>query len=476
MLKIEEKVYNFITDKNMIKRGSRIVVALSGGADSVCLLEILSSLSKELDVSLVAAHVNHSIRENAKRDEDFAREFSNKRNIPFYCLTEDVPKVANEEHLSLEEAGRKVRYDFFRKLKEETKSDMIAVAHHKNDRAETVIFNLSRGTSVKGLTGIQAKNDDIIRPLMCLTREEIEGYIQDKNLSFVTDETNLTEDYGRNIIRSSVLPKLEEVSEGALENIIRCADNLEVVEEYLSMMTERAYSAHVVKKDGSLTIRNEISYVHKAIRDRVILEALCEVAGKRKDIGKVQIDSVADLINAESGKRREFIYSLVAIRTAKGVVITTKENEEMALKSGQDYYLWDIASVRIDVERVLKGKEIRVEMPGCELTFNAVSGKNKGEYPIKRYTKWINCDKIKCLCVRNIAPDDYIRIEGDKLKKIKDYLVDIKVPSSVRNKVVVLSDGDNKNEVLWVLSGRLGANAKVDENTKRIVEVSMEMR
>ena len=302
------------------------------------------------------------------------------------------------------------------------------------------------------------------------------SYIQEKNLSFVTDETNLTEDYGRNIIRSSVLPKLEEVSEGALENIIRCADNLEVVEEYLSMMTERAYSAHVVKKDGSLTIRNEISYVHKAIRDRVILEALCEVAGRRKDIGKVQIDAVADLISAESGKRREFIYSLIAVRTAKGVVITTKENEEMALKSGQDYYLWDIASVKIDVERVLNGKEIRVEMPGCELTFNAVSGRNQGEYPIKRYTKWINCDKINCLCVRNIAPDDYIRIEGDKLKKIKDYLVDIKVPSAVRNKVVVLSDGDNKNEVLWVLSGRLGANAKVDDDTKRIIEVSMEMR
>ncbi len=476
MLKIEEKVYNYILDKKMIPAKSRIVVALSGGADSVCLLEILNSLSKELDISLVAAHVNHSIRETAKRDEDFSRKFSEERNIPFYCLTEDVPKVANEEHLSLEEAGRKVRYEFFRKLKEETKSDLIAVAHHKNDRAETVIFNLSRGTSVKGLTGIQAKNDDIIRPLMCLTREEIEGYIQEKNLSFVTDETNLTEDYGRNIIRSSVLPKLEEVSEGALENIIRCADNLEVVEEYLSMMTERAYSAHVVKKDGSLTIRNEISYVHKAIRDRVILEALCEVAGRRKDIGKVQIDSVADLINAESGKRREFIYSLIAVRTAKGVVITTKENEEMALKSGQDYYLWDIASVKIDVERVLNGKEIRVEMPGCELTFNAVSGRNKGEYPIKRYTKWINCDKINCLCVRNIAPDDYIRIEGDKLKKIKDYLVDIKVPSAVRNKVVVLSDGDNKNEVLWVLSGRLGANAKVDDDTKRIIEVSMEMR
>ena len=200
---------------NMLEKGGTVVVGLSGGADSVCLTHALWSIKDELDLTLVAAHVNHGIRGGeAQRDEDFCKAFCEKYGIEFKVLKADIPALSQQQGLGEEECGRKVRYEFFSSLAGE--NGKIATAHNLNDNAETLLFNLTRGTALKGAGGIPPVRDNIIRPLILTPREEIERYCADNSLSFITDSTNLKNEYTRNKIRNIIIPQLKEINSDAV--------------------------------------------------------------------------------------------------------------------------------------------------------------------------------------------------------------------------------------------------------------------
>jgi len=235
------EIKNYIVRNRLIEKGDCILVGLSGGPDSVFLLEVLKDLQKPLDFRLFAVHVHHGIRgEEADRDMRFSQELCRERDIPFKVVCVDAPKYAKEKGMSLEEAARILRYEVFeteRKILEESfggeaRSCRIAVAHHMDDQAETVLHNLVRGSGIKGLSGMEARRGCIIRPLLSIKREYILRKLEDDGIPYVLDSTNLDTRYTRNRIRTSILPELKEINPEAASHIAKTSDILREADDF----------------------------------------------------------------------------------------------------------------------------------------------------------------------------------------------------------------------------------------------------
>ncbi len=232
--RLPEKVRLYMEKEKMARQGSRILAGVSGGADSVCLLALLVRLREEYGWQIAAVHVNHRIREEAEEDAAYVRGLCKEWNVPFFLKEEDVKKKAGEWHMSLEEAGRKVRYQAFAEAAEQFGADRVAVAHNRSDRAETLLFHLFRGTGLKGMGSIRPVRGSIIRPLLDTGREEIEEWLKKNGISWRTDATNESDDYTRNRIRRRVIPYVEEeiCGEAGL-HLARAAGLLAQVSDYM---------------------------------------------------------------------------------------------------------------------------------------------------------------------------------------------------------------------------------------------------
>lgn len=224
---------------NMLSRGDRVLVALSGGADSMCLLHCLLSSADKLGITVCAAHFNHCLRgEESERDARFAREQCALLDVPFQCGSGGVKAAAEEKHLSVEEAAREMRYAFLEEAAEKLCCNKIATAHNADDNAETLLLNLTRGSGAKGLSGIPPVRGNIIRPLLMTTREEIEAYLEENAIPHVEDSSNGSDDYTRNIIRHSVMPVLRGINPGFPEAVLRTASSLREDDRLLCHMAE----------------------------------------------------------------------------------------------------------------------------------------------------------------------------------------------------------------------------------------------
>nr|MBR2040323.1 tRNA lysidine(34) synthetase TilS [Clostridia bacterium] len=227
---IEKIILDTVSAYSLFKKGDVVTVALSGGADSVALLYALNQLKNDLGITLKAVHLNHQIRgDEALRDESFVKDFCDSLNIELICERIDVPQFAKSNNLSLETAARKARYNLFERVNE----GAIATAHTASDNLETLLLNLARGTSLDGLCGIPVKRDYIVRPIISATREDIENYCKDNNLKFVTDSTNLTDDYTRNKIRHKIVPVLKEINPKAELSALKTSKSLTEASAFL---------------------------------------------------------------------------------------------------------------------------------------------------------------------------------------------------------------------------------------------------
>ena len=262
---IEKKVLEAIKDYNMLDGSRKITVALSGGADSVCLLHVLNSLKSKLNIELSAAHLNHLIRgDEALRDEAFVKKFCASLGLALFCERIDVPSYALKKGISTELAAREVRYDFLNRVSD----GLIATAHNSGDNLETVLFNLTRGTALKGLAGIPAVRDNIIRPLIYCSRQEIEEYCRINELSFVTDSTNLSDDYTRNKIRHNIIPLLRELNGSVETAVLRMGKTLSEDNDFIEFIANKEFKARQ-NSDGSLALKN-FADLHISVALRVI--------------------------------------------------------------------------------------------------------------------------------------------------------------------------------------------------------------
>ncbi|MBR3768573.1 MAG: tRNA lysidine(34) synthetase TilS [Clostridia bacterium] len=289
---MKTKFLNTIYEHSMFSAGNTVLVGLSGGADSMCLIHLLINCKEILGISVEAAHINHCIREGeADRDENFVRDFCENNNIPFHCLKVDVSSVAKTSGESIELCARRLRYEFFNSLG----ADVIATAHTASDRIETMLMNLSRGSSLNGLCSIPAVRSNIVRPLIDITRNEIEEYCEINSIDFVTDSTNLTDEYTRNKFRHNVVSQLSKINPSFEANALRCIKSLNSDNEFLEQSAKNYYAA-CLTADGYVDAE-ALSKLPFSMQKRVVIkyiENCCEA-----DYEMRHIDHIVNNINCE---------------------------------------------------------------------------------------------------------------------------------------------------------------------------------
>lgn len=328
----KEEILETIEKYNLIQNGDKIVIGLSGGPDSISLINVLDEIRNDetlcLKFEIIAAHINHNIREEAKSDEDFVVKYCKEKNIEIYVLSVDVTKIAKEEKKGTEETARKIRYDFFEEVLNKTKSNKIATAHTANDNAETVIMNMIRGSGSSGLKGIRPiRENKFIRPLIETTREEIEKYCDDYKLNPRIDKTNFENDYTRNKIRNILIPLIkEEFNPNIITTINRLSDIINEENQYLENLTKQKYKEILIEEHKGKQIVLDLKLFNKqelVIKKRIILHTINALQGNAQGIGKVHIDDIIKLCKNNLGNK----------------YLTPNKNIKVLIKNKKIYYI-----------------------------------------------------------------------------------------------------------------------------------------
>ena len=427
---------------NIIKKGDKLCLAVSGGADSMYLFYNFMDLREDFGLDIIVCHLNHGIRETAKRDEDFVKNICRDYGVKCLTKTVNMDEYARLNKLSSEEAGRILRYEFFR---ENSFGRKILTAHNANDRAETLLFNIIRGTGIRGLVGMTEVNEDIYRPLIDIKRCDIEDYLHKNNLTYVEDETNFEEIYTRNKIRLSLIPKLSELNPNIIDALLRLSENASDASDFIEELVEENYSKCI--KDYYFIVE-EMKELNKFLACEIIKSYLAKNFYSENILSRDNILGIYDLILGESGRVINLGSKISARKSYDKVFIEEEKTKEVkraaGLKLGNNY---------TDFGQIFISKD------------GAIS---QGDF----FIKTIDCDKIKgSLFIRSRQSGDRFKPLGMKNnKKLKDYFIDRKVDRLKRDEIGLICDDE---KIIYVLGMDISEDVKVDENTlnKLVLEV-----
>ena len=565
---LTEKILFYMKRYHMIPENKTIVVGLSGGADSVCLLYVLAALRKKLGLQLCAVHVHHGLRGvEADADEAYVRDICRAWDVPLKAMRIDAAALAKQWGIGCEEAGRRARYEIFEECLQEMGGcrGAIAVAHHRDDCAETLLFHMFRGTGLDGMAGIRPvrkteRESMIIRPLLETGKTEIESFLQEKGISWRIDSTNTGEDYTRNRIRNRVLPYAEkEICSGAGAHLAKEAQLLAETADFVRSCTRQALERcrveaddlkanacgievveHVGRREGTAEHRkndkrsviylniNLLQQEDMFLQKQCVRECLLEI-GTGRDLTAAHIEAVRHLVgtDCQSGRKLRIPACQLEVERQFGLLVFRRlERQQDALPEQQDASPeQQDASLE---QRFDRGRQVGLQTPELplpehsselhvpgmgvvsvrylqrdELTAGekkaaaggkntaageknaAAGGKNAaaGEensaaagaflknIPQKKYTKWLDYDKIiQSVVFRTRRSGDYLTIDDNFSKKsLKKYMIEEKIPANERNSMLVLADG---NHIIWVPGGRISTYYRVTEQTKVILEVT----
>lgn len=306
---MKEKVIKTIKKYNLISNGDKIVLGVSGGPDSIAMLNILNEIRKEkiMQFDLIVAHINHMIREEAVEDEKYVQEYCEKNQIQYYIKKIDVNNISQINKIGTEEAGRKVRYEFFEEIAQKTNSNKIGIAHNKNDRIETIIMHMLRGSGISGLKGIEPiRNNKYIRPLIECERTEIEEYCDKEQLDPRIDKTNFENEYTRNKIRNIVIPYVKrEFNPNIIETISRLSEVITEEDNYIDKNVQKVYKEIVLEqKENEIVLDlKEFNKQEKVIKNRIILLVAKILRGSSQGIEKIHIEDIIKLCNNNIGNK-----------------------------------------------------------------------------------------------------------------------------------------------------------------------------
>ena len=442
------KVRSYVEQFHMFEAGDKVVVGVSGGADSMALLSLLMKLRPLFSLSLIVVHVNHGLRgEAADEDEAYVRELCKAHDLPFFPFHVDMPGYAGEKGLSPEEAGRVLRRECFLQVFSEQKADKIALAHHKDDNAETMLFHLFRGTGILGMAGIAPVNGIWVHPLLCVNREEIEEYLKEEEIGYRIDQTNAENMYARNRIRNVLLPEAKKVNSQAAGHLSEAAEGLRELWEYI-------YPDILAWTKASLTdgvlIKEEFEGVPDPLKNYVLMEILAQTCERKKDLQAVHVQALRALLNKQVGRRIDLPYGLVACRTYEGVRFYTCEQ----------------------LERTQNEQAGDTGVPGSRFSCRIFDRVEEDiTFPQNTYTKWFDYDIISnTVEMRHRMPGDYLTIDAaGHTQKLKQYLVNEKIPAEERDSLFVVADGAH---IMWVVGYRQNQYYQITKQTTHILEIT----
>ncbi|MCC8067349.1 MAG: tRNA lysidine(34) synthetase TilS [Clostridiales bacterium] len=512
--KITEQIFQVIREYHMIMPGMRVIAGVSGGADSVCLLDVLERYRQKIPFELLVVHVEHGLRgQESLEDAAFVETLCEAYAIPCRVAEARVHERMREEGLSCEEAGRAERYRIFEEIAGEWGADRIAVAHNQNDQAETVLWNLARGSGLKGLGGIRPVQGKIIRPLLFTGRDEIEAYLCSQDRSWRTDRTNLGTDYTRNRIRLSLLPQMEtDLNHQTVRHVAEAAGRLQAVQEYLDKKTDEAAERCLIRKNAAhagavmipeiersceedfdvraeesldtsvLLLLDSYKKEEKIIREELLKRAL-RMCGGMKDVGAVHLRMLEQLTDMDCGKSCSLPGGIRVVREDGILRFLRAGKPDLPERSSAG----EGKNAKQNTDRNRTSQILRacvpviLPMPGSvcygnicvttELMANTPDMK-KSFLAEKKYTKWISYDTIKGkLQLRTRQTGDYLVVNAQGgTRKLKDYFIDQKIPRSRRDQVLLLADGSH---ILWVVGYRISEAAKVTEATETVVRIQI---
>ena len=456
---IFEKVLSTINKYELIKKGDKIVVGLSGGPDSVCLLHILSRMKDEWDLEIYAAHLNHQIRGiEAQKDAFYISKLCEEMGITFFIKSINVPEYCEKNGVSIEEGARQLRYEMFSEIKDKTKANKIAIGHNLNDQAETILMRIMRGTGLQGLKGIDYIRDDvIIRPILDIERKDIEEYCKHYKLNPRIDQSNLESIYTRNKIRLDLIPYMKDnFNSNVIESIVRMGNSLRSDNDYLE--NEALIKFKDISKINSDSVElkiNSYTNLHSAIKVRVLRNSIKQILGDTNFIDQRHID---DIIELEDESKIDKVINLprgIFVYRKKDSIIIT--NKEIVIEELEFCY-------NIPSNGFIKIREIGVVIETQVMSIDKYK-RSKSD----KSCKWFDFNKIEGgIVARNRRTGDKIKLSGGS-KKIKDLFIDIKIPKEDRSKVPIIADSQG---ILSVGNIRNSENYKIDSQTKEVLKVS----
>ena len=425
---LEKKIAKYIDNEHLLSKEDKVIIALSGGADSVALLHVMHSLGYKCE----AAHCNFHLRgEESNRDETFVHELCKSMQIPLHIIHFETEKYAIENKISIVMAARELRYQWFEEIKKESAANVIAVAHHQDDSVETLLLNLIRGTGLSGLLGIRPQNKDIIRPLLCVNRQDIIEYLGSIGQNYVTDCTNLEDEYIRNKIRLNLIPLMEEINPSVKKNIIATSNYLNEIELIYNNEIENG-KQRVLTKEG---IR--ISDLLKEPAPNALLFEILHPLG----FNSAQIQNILSLLlKGQTGKQLISKDGWRIIKDRNMLLIQPKENLEET-------------PFQLIREELIHTKDFIIPREKNIACFDADKLEDT-EFTIRKWRKG----------------DTFVPFGMKGQKKISDYLTDRKLSLIQKERQYVLCQRD---KIIWVIGERTDNRYRIDDKTKRVIIITM---
>lgn len=439
---MQQKVQNYIKEHELLSSKGSVIVGVSGGADSVALLYLLVSLGYDC----VIAHCNFHLRmEESNRDEAFVLNLSQQLNFPYYHIDFDTIKYSEMNHISIEMAARDLRYAWFSELLEKLDAQAVAVAHHADDSIETLLMNLVRGTGLRGLTGIPFRNEKVVRPLLCCSRSEIENYITEHRLAYITDSSNAQIDYQRNKFRNIVIPLLAEINpsirETLYDSLTRFQGNLAVYEQAIEKI-----SKDIVHKESE-SVKINIEKLKKQVHVPTIMYELLHSYG----FSSATIQQITGQLDGESGKLF-FSQTHRLLKDRDYLIITQIET-----LSNKEYF---ISEKELDIT-----EPISLKLRKLQAKYN---------FQVSKEKPCVHIDYSKLNFPLKLRPwqegDSFFPFGMKNQKKVSDFFIDNKLSILEKEKSWLLFSG---NDIVWIVGQRLDNRFRVTDKTKNILEITI---
>jgi tRNA(Ile)-lysidine synthase len=450
--KTEQKVLNFSDRKDLIRKNDKILIALSGGPDSVFLLNLLNKFKKRFKISIGAFHLDHSLRKNSKKDAQFCKDICADLGIDFYTERKNVKEFAEKNKFSIEEAGRIIRYDELSKAADANGFDKIATAHIAGDNAETILLNLIKGTGLKGVSGIPAQRGNIIRPLLCLSKNEILFYLNNLKIKFLTDKTNLQSEFERNYLRNEIIPLLKQKLNPNLdETLFRSSEILRSQYAAIEVLVKKKSKKIAAFSENILRLNiEELNKIGDNLPGDVIKYSI-----ERNFSGSAKFNDIQKIISLLKNERSKSVLlpgGLTALKEKDDIIIFKKDrkkNEHQILKPGNTV---EADGKKISIKYL---KKIPQKFPGgSRREFISADGISD-EFILRKWKKG----------------DRFYPIGMKGSKKVSDFLNDRKLSFIEREKQLVL---ENQNRIVWIVGLRLDDRFKLTSQTEKVIELCLD--